>query len=416
MTATTLADDALPGPLWRNRDYVLLWSGQAVSIVGTNISMIAFPLFVLEFTGSPAVAGLVAGARSLPYLLLTLLAGALVDRWNRKATMFVCSAISAVAMASIVVATVSGWLSVQQIVLVSFIEGSCGVFFRLAETSALAQVVHRRQLPQAIAQQHLQYSVGAIVGPPLGGVLFSVSRLLPFAADACSYGASCLSLGAMRARLAVVGAAARRSLRAEISEGIVWLWHQPLIRYMAGLTGSINFVTSGGVLILIVLASQQGADPSTTGIILAASGAGGILGAVLAPAIQRRLSFGQAIIGVCWAYCVAWALFPLAATPLLLMVVGALATMISPAYNTVQMSYRLALIPNALQGRVNSAYRLVADGTKAIGAAVTGVMLEWFGASATLLLAAGLFAILAMVTTLNRHVREAPSLNPSPSL
>jgi predicted MFS family arabinose efflux permease len=324
--------------------------------------------------------------------------------------MFVCSAISAVAMASIVVAAAFDGLSVAQIVLVSFVEGSCAVFFRLAETAALAQVVHQRQLPQAIAQQQLQYSVGSIVGPALGGALFSVSHLLPFVADAGSYGASCLSLGAMRARLAVMGAAARQSLRAEITEGIVWLWHQPLIRYMAGLTGGINLITSGGVLILIVLANQQDAVPFTTGIILAASGAGGILGALLAPMIQRRLSFGQAITGVCWAYCLVWALFTLAATPLLLMMVGAIATMISPAYDTVQMSYRLALIPDALQGRVNSAYRLVADGAKAIGAAATGVMLEWFGASATLLLAAGLFAILATVTTLNRRVREAPRI------
>lgn len=408
----TPANAIPPGPLWRNRDYVLLWSGQAVSVVGSNISLIAFPLLVLAITNSPAVAGLVAAARSLPYLFLTLLAGALVDRWNRKATMFACSAISAVAMSSIVVAATFDCLTVSHIALVSLIEGSCAVFFRLAETSALVQVVHQRQLPQAIAQQQLQYSVGAILGPPLGGALFSVSHLLPFIADACSYGASCLSLRALRARLAAGGAATtRQSLKAEIGEGIIWLWRHSLIRYMAGLTGGINLVTSGGVLILIVLANQQGAAPATTGMVLAASGAGGVLGALLAPTIQRRLSFGQAIIGVCWAYFFVWALLPLAVTPLLLMLVAAIATMISPAYDAVQMSYRLALIPNELQGRVNSAFRLAADGAKAIGTAATGLMLELVGANATLLLAAGLFAILATLTTLNRRVRQAPRLD-----
>ena len=78
---------APPIPLWKNRDYLLLWSGQIVSIIGTHVSQIAFPLLVLAMTHSPAQAGLVAAARSLPYLLFTLLAGALVDRWNRKLTM-----------------------------------------------------------------------------------------------------------------------------------------------------------------------------------------------------------------------------------------------------------------------------------------------------------------------------------------
>jgi MFS family permease len=126
----------------------------------------------------------VAAARSLPYLLFTLLAGVLVGRWNRKRTMIMCSAISAIALGSIAVVAAVGSLTIAQLVIVSFVEGACAVFFQLAETSALPQVVSKAQLPTAIAQQQAQYAVGAIVGPPLGGALYSAAQL-PFIVDTC---------------------------------------------------------------------------------------------------------------------------------------------------------------------------------------------------------------------------------------
>src|SRR6266536_5227827 len=88
-------------PLWFNRDYMLLWSGQIVSNIGTQVSQLAFPLLVLALTGSPAQAGFVAAARTVPWLLFALPAGALVDRWDRKRTMMLCSAGSGLALASI---------------------------------------------------------------------------------------------------------------------------------------------------------------------------------------------------------------------------------------------------------------------------------------------------------------------------
>jgi predicted MFS family arabinose efflux permease len=395
-------------PLWKNRDYMLLWSGQTISIIGTHVSQIAFPLLVLALTHSPAQAGFVAAARSLPYLLFTLLAGALVDRRDRKVTMILCSAVSAIALASIAVVAALGTLTIAQLVIVSFVEGTCAVFFRLAETSALPQVVPKTQLPAAIAQQQAQYAVGAIVGPPLGGALYSAAHLLPFTVDACSYAASCLSLTAIRTHFQAARTAARRSLHAEIGEGVAWLWRHALIRYMAFLTGGINFITAGAALLVIVLATQQGASAALTGAIFAAAGAGGILGAVIAPLLQRRLTFGQVIIGACWCYALVWALLPAAVTPALLMILIGGASLISLTYDTVQMSYRLALIPDALQGRVNSVFRLVADGTKALGVAATGILLEWLGTTSTIQISTGVLAVLAVLTLLNQHVRTAP--------
>ena len=399
-----------PVPLWKNRDYLLVWSGQAISTLGTQVSQLAFPLLVLALTGSPAQAGFVAAARTAPYLLVSLPAGALVDRWDRKLTMILCSAGSAVALGSIALASALDVLTIAHIVAVSCVEGTLALVFGLAQTAALPRVVANEQLPAAIAQQNAQLSLGGLLGPPLGGVLFSASHLLPFLLDASSYAFSACSLRFVRAAFAGQGGVTRRSLLAEIGEGIGWLWRQPLLRSMMFVSGGLNF-TAGLDLIIIVLAQRLGASPATIGLIFAVAASGGILGAVLAPRIQRRLSFGQAIIGLCWFHVVVFGLLAIASRSLLL--VAALLTiffLVEPTYNTVQYSYRLALIPDALQGRVNSAYRVVSQGMRPLGLALTGVLLERVGVVGAAVTLSGWLLAVALMTSLNAHVRHAPVL------
>lgn len=401
-------------PLWKNRDYLLLWSGQTVSIIGTQVSTIAFPLLVLALTNSPIQAGLVAAAQTLPYLLFTLPAGALVDRWDRKRTMILCNGVSGLALASVAVALPLGALTIAQIVAVSFVVGACSVFFGLAEAGALPRVVPKEQLAAAVAQNQMQYSLGGIIGPPLSGALYSAAHLLPFAADAGSYAVSGASLVAVRAQLQGERDAARRSLRAEIGEGLSWLWKHPLIRYMAFLTGAINLGTTGYVLIIVVLAKEQGASPALTGAIFAVGGVLGALGAGIGAFIQRRTSFGRAIIGTTWYVALSYALYAVAGTPALLMVVVAFSLLFGPTYDIVQYTYRIAIIPDMLQGRVNSVFRLISWGVRPLGFALTGLLLERAGGVTTVLIISGWLALVALVTTFNRHVREAPALNALP--
>jgi predicted MFS family arabinose efflux permease len=396
-------------PLWKNRDYLLLWFGQGVSVLGTYVSQLAFPLLVLALTGSPAQAGFVAAARSVPWLLFALPAGALVDRWDRKLTMILCGLGSALALGSIPIAYAFDGLTIPQIVVVSFVEGTFALVFGLAETSALPQVVAREQLPTAIAQQQAQYAVGALIGPPLGGALYGLGRMLPFVVDAVSYTVSACSLRFVRATFPGQDATARRSLRAEIAEGLGWLWRQPLVRYMAFLTGGLNF-TAGIDLIIIVLVQRQGASSATIGAMFAVAGAGGVLGALLAPRIQRRFSFGQVIIGLCWFFTLIYALFATTRSLVLITAILTVYFLFGPAYDTVQLSYRLALIPGPLQGRVNSVFRLIAQGMRPLGLALTGVLIERWDIAGTLLALCAWLAVMALLTTLNRHVRTAPAL------
>src|SRR6266446_6511365 len=315
----------LPPALWRNRDYLLLWSGQTVSSIGSGVSQLAFPLLVLALTHSPAQAGIAGALRTLPYFIFTLPGGALIDRWNRKWVMILCDSGRALSLASIPVALALGHLTIAQLYLVSAIEGTLFVFFNIAEAACLPRVVPKEQLPAATAQNMATDGVTQLVGPSLGGALFTAGRMLPFLADAISYAVSVCSLFFIRVKFQKERVAARRKLWVEIREGLAWLWHHPLIRFIAILTGGYNLISSGFILIIIVLAQRQHASSFVIGLIFAIGGIGGIIGAVAAPFFQKRLSFGQAIIGTSWLFALFMPLYAIAPNPLVLGIITAAA-------------------------------------------------------------------------------------------
>lgn len=396
-----------PKSLWLNRDYMLLWSGQVVSNVGTQVSTLAFPLLILAVTGSPAQAGFVGALRALPYVIFSLPAGALLDRWDRKRTMILCDTGRALSLASIPVALATGHLTIIQLYLVSLIEGTLFVFFNIAEAACLPRVVPKEQLPAATAQNMATDGVTTLIGPSLGGALYTAGRLLPFLADAISYAVSVCSLFFIKTKFQKERVAARRSLWIEIREGLAWLWHHPLIRFMAILTGGNNLISAGLVLTIIVLAQRQHAPAFVIGLIFAIGGIGGVLGAVVAPFFQKRLSFGQAIIGTSWVIALFMPLYAIAPNPFVLGLITAAAFIVVPLYNVVQFSYRSALIPDELQGRVNSVFRLVAFGGQPLGLALTGVLIQNIGVIQTILIASLGLVVLAVAATLNTHVRNA---------
>src|SRR6266581_9464429 len=270
-----------PVPLRRNLNYMLLWWGQMVSSVGTRVSMLAFPLLVLAITGSPAQAGLIAALRGLPYALFILPAGAMVDRWDRKRVMILCDTGRALALGSIPIALLLGHLTIVQLYIVSLVEGTLFTFFNLAETACLPQVVAKEQLSTAVAQGMVIDSVSELIGPSLGGALYSIGRAIPFLTDAISYGASVLSLLFIKVKFQEERDHTPIHLWADIREGLSWLWYQPLIRFIALLTGGMVAPVVGYGLILIVLAQGQHASSFTIGLIFASGGIGSILGSLL---------------------------------------------------------------------------------------------------------------------------------------
>ncbi len=407
----SITTEAKPSPgsgsLWRNRDYLTLWTGQTISETGSGVSQLAFPLLILALTHSPAQAGFVAALRSLPYLLVILPAGALVDRWNRKRVMVYCDTGRALSLISIPIALLLGHLTIVQLYITSLIEGTLYVFFDLAGTSSLPNIVTKEQLPTAVAQNLVMGGVADSLGPPLGGVLYSIGRMIPFLADAISYIVSIISLLFIKTRFQHARTdSAVSTLRTEIVVGLAWLWRQRVIRALAILTSGINFVFPTSMLIVIVLAQKHHASSALIGVIFALGGMSYLLGALLGSPIRRRLRLVSIIRWTCWLFVLFWPLFAFATNLLILAAVLGVLTCIRPIYGVAQLSYRLALIPDELQGRVNSVFRLVAIGTLPLGQALTGVLIQGIGVIPTILIFWLCFIVLAVYSVTLRFASQ----------
>jgi predicted MFS family arabinose efflux permease len=399
-------------PLWRNREYLLLFGGQFVSTLGSSISAIVYPLLVLELTNSPGAAGIAAALRALPYVFFSLPAGALIDRWDRRRVMLLCDLGRALGLITIPIAIWFNVLSVWQLYIVAFIEGSLFVFFNIAEVAAIPRVVPKKQLTDATAVNQAGYGIAAIVGPPTGTILFETfGRAAPFILDTVTFLISVVSLALLRTPLQTERAATKTHLRADIVEGIQWLRGQPLILFMALLTGGYHFVFSGETLIIIVLAKAMGGGDGEIGFIFSIAGIGGILGSIVGGALAKRLTFGQAIVGVTWLSALFYPFYAVAPSIAALAAILTLINFISPLYDIKQYSHRLSVIPDRLQGRVNSTWRLIAFGFDPLGAAVSGALLEWVGPLPTIAFFALWQLGLALVSTANTHVRNAPAIS-----
>ena len=419
------ADPRLALALWRQREFRLLWTAQVVSTLGSHAVGIVVPLLILALTNSPAQVGLAGALGVIPYLLLVLPVGALIDRWDRRRVMISANLAAAAVALSVPLALWLDALTIGHLYGVALAHGTCGVFFNIAETASLPRVVARPQLPQAVAQNQVGFATAAIAGPALGTWLYQAfGRALPFVVDAASYGASAWALWRMRSDFSPQPNSAALNLRREVMVGLRWVWGQRLVRDLAFLTGCSNFVHAALPLLLILMAQAQGATDSQIGLIFSAAGVGGVLGGLAGPPVQRRFHFGHILFGTLLIEAVVVAVVWLAhgqglRSPLALGLAFGLVMFVAPIYNVVQFSHRLAMIPDGLQGRVNSAYRLVAHALQPVGAALCGLLVEHWGLLPALALFVAVFFAVAAAARLDPAIwREgragAGAASPSP--
>lgn len=395
-----------PKSLWRNRDYLLLWSGQALSDIGGAVSELAFPLLVLAATHSAAQAGFAAALRALPATLFSLFAGVLVDRWNRRWVMLACDTGRALSLGSIPVAYALGHLTVWQLYITAFLEGTLLIVFDLAKTAAVSQVATREQLSTAIAQDEFVEGTTSLFGPSLSGALYTLNAMFPFITDAVSYLISIGTLLLIQTPFQRERKAARRHVLKEIGEGMSWLWQQPFLLTMSLLMGAGAFVFSGYVLLVIILAQQQHASAFVIGLIFAVGGVGSIVGSLLAPRLEKRLTVGQSILLCRWYFVLSWPLLALAPFPPVLVAVEFGTGFVDPIEDVPYFSHRLKLIPEELRGRVISACRLFPGTLRPIGLALTGILIQRVGVFPTIWLAWAFLLVITTVVTALPYIRR----------
>ena len=397
-------------PLRANRDFQLLWSGQAVSVVGTAVSGIAYPLVALSITGSPAAAGVVGFVGKVPYLLFQLPAGAIADRVDRRRLMIACDAGRLAALGSVPVALWLGHLTLFQLAAVGFIEGTLFVFFRLGEVAAIRLVVPTEQYSQALAQNEGRIRAANLLGTPIGGFLFDLGQAVPFLADAGSYLVSVVTLLLIRRRFQEERPDdERRRMVGEVREGVVWLWGQRFILATVLAAAASNLLWQGLVLALIVLIRSRGGSGGLTGLVLAGFGVGGVLGALSGAWFQRRLTASAIVVGAVWVWAALTPLLVLVPSPVLPALL-AVESFVGSTWNVALNTYYLRLIPDRLIGRVTSVGSLASFGAVPIGSLTAGLLLQAGGpVVCCTVLAAGMVA-LAVVTTMSPSVRRGPPL------
>ncbi|MEY9854750.1 MFS family permease [Catenulispora sp. GAS73] len=408
---TALSTGEMPAErvsLWRNRDFLALWSGQIVSTLGTAGSATALPLLVLATTGSATDAGLIGAATALPALLIQLPAGALVDRWNRLRVMTVCESVTGLALLAIPFALVLRHVSLLIVAAAVVVQRCCAVFFGSAEHAVLPSIVPAAQLGDAIAQNEAKSRAAGLLGPPLGGALFGFGRALPFVADALSSLAAATALLFVRADLRPARTAAPQSLWRETAQGLGWIWRHPLMRTALLLIAVSNMVFQALALILVVLARSHGATSAEIGLMFGVYGAGGMLGALAAPRMHRRLTPTTVIVATNWIWAALLPLFLLTTNPLLLGAIGAASAFLGPIWNVVIISALTTLVPDELRGRVASAAMTVTAGTIPLASATAGYLLTATGPAGSTVSITVLMLATAIVGTLSPAIRRAP--------
>ena len=397
-------------PLRRNRDFVLLQIGQLLSSAGTSSSSIAFPLLVLAVTHSPAKAGIVAFARSIPSVLFALPAGLAADRWSRRRLMIAADAVRVLAIGSLGVTILLDRIVFWEVVAVAFVEGSGSAVFFGARPGALRAVVPARQLPAAAATETGRQAVVRLAGPPLGGALFGLARALPFLVDAVSYAVSSLSLLAMRTPFQEQRELQVASVRSRLAEGFHFVWNQPFLRTCALLFGLGNFIGPGVLFAVVVIGKQQGLSGGEVGALIAVFGACLLLGSLASPLVRRVLPVRAVLLLELWTWlgCGAFLIWP----NVYVLTAGILPTALAiPSTDSVVHGYRIAMTPDRLLGRAESVRSLISLLIAPFGPLAAGVLISTVSARAAIALFAVTGLVLAVCGTLSPSIRTAPSLD-----
>ncbi|UWE13313.1 MFS transporter [Actinacidiphila bryophytorum] len=390
-----------------------LWTAQTVSSLGDGVTYAALPLLALTLTRDPMALAVVTAAGTLPWLLFGVLGGALVDRWDRRRTMWVTDAARAALLAIPAVAAALDVLSIPLLASVAFLLGLGGLFFDTAATAFLPDLLGRDPALLERANSRLrgaQTAASGFAGPPAGSALLALGRAVPLLADAVSFVLSALLVRSLPAAPRPVPEA-RESLLRQARAGASYVFGDRLLLGLAlrPAVGNIAFLAVETVLALFAR-ERLGVGPSGFGLLLTAEAAGGLLGTGAASFLGRRLGTGTAL--TCTAAVEGLAVLGLAAatTPyaagLALAVCGAGmgATMV------LGPSLRQAIVPAHLMGRVASTSRMLAMCAAPFGAFLGGWLATAYGVRTPLFAAAGLLLTMTAVTatmTGNRRVESA---------
>ncbi|MFG3077018.1 MFS transporter [Streptomyces sp. NPDC048225] len=406
--------------LFRQRNFLLLWSSQSMSLFGTQLTYVALPLTaVVILHASPLQTGILGALTTLPFLLFGLGVGALLDRHRRRPVLIAADAVRAVALAWIPIAYALDMLSISQLFAVAFVVGTMSVLFDLAYQSYLPTVVGRPRLMEANAKVQVSESMAEVAGPGAAGALIGLlSAPLVIAADAVTYVLSSVAVLGLPADDSPAGDQGRTdatpSLWTSIREGIDVVRHHPVLRWCTAAAVLANLFESALLAVFFLfLVRDLGFGSTEVGLVVAVGGAGAVVGALFVERLTRLLGAGPMLVaamalpGV--GYLIlgsvhgasAWTV-GVAATANFVALFGL------PIFNVTVISFRQVVTPDRLLGRVNATVRTFAWSALSVGSLIGGALGSTLGLRGTVLLSAcgGFLASLLLFFSPLRGVRR----------
>jgi len=387
--------------LWRHPDFLKLWTGETLSLVGSQVTLIALPLTALyTLHASVFQIGVLGGIASVPSLLVGLVAGAWVDRRRRLPLLIGTNIGRAVVLGSIPVAALFHVLRLEQLYIAAFLAGLLSTIFGAAYQPYLPTLVRPDQLVEGNSKLEVSRAIARVSGPSLGGVLVGLlSAPLAIGLDALSFLMSAAFMRAIRTpERELAQPPQRQSMWRAIGEGLSLVLGNPVLRAIAGQTGTGIFVSTISTTIYVLYVTREvGFTPVALGALLAIGGIGALVGALVAAPITRRVGVGPTIIGAQLLIGVSALLVPLASRGtgavalvafLLLAVAQALQGILIVIYDVNWISLLQTAVPSHIQGRVNATLGVLILGLQPVGAVLAGVLGTLIGLRLTLLIAA----------------------------
>lgn len=394
---TSIAKQKRLTGLWQHPDFMKLWVGETISLLGSQITVLALPLIAaVILQASSEQMGLLSALQFLPFLLVGLFAGVWVDRRQRKPILMIGDIGRALLLGTIPAAAVLKVLHMEQLYIVAFLVGILTVFFDVAYQSYLPSLVGRSDLVEGNSKLEVSRSITQIAGPGVAGLLVQfLTAPIAISLDALSFIVSAVFLWRIHTdEPPPPTQTSQRHMSAEIREGLQVVLGSPSLRAIATCTATSNLFGGMEQAIIILYATRfLNLDAAGLGVIFTLAGSGALLGAALASRFVKRFGLGRVIISGITLVGVGSLLIPLASGSFLVVVpllVAAqfLIAMGGTIYNINQLSLRQTMTPHHLLGRMNASMRFIVWGAIPIGSIIGGILGGIIGLRPTLVVAA----------------------------
>ncbi len=387
-----------------NHEFRRFWAASAISNLGDGIRLAALPLLALDVTTDARLIAGVTAMSFLPWIVVGPIAGAMVDRWDRRRLMLLGQLARSVAVLLLAGSVSAGWVTIGLLYVVALIVGVGETIVDSASQAAIPRLVEDRDLERAngrltVAEQLFNH----VVGVALGSLLFSIAPGVPFYVDAATFVGAAFLVATIGRPLQGPRLRSDTTIRSDLAEGLRYLLHHGFLRLLAFSVAATNIALNMGLGVMVVLVVDEiGSTEAGYGTVLAAGAIGGVAGSMVAGRLVALLTPQRTLRLVHIPFVASSITFAVATNAWMVSVAFALSGFALVLFQIPSRAMRQRIVPERLLGRVVAAFRIFGLGGPVVGAPIGGIIAQvadvrWaFAGSSFVMLLAWAFVLMAL--------------------